>query len=80
MNNIDAAGFSAKQIRDFVKAVKDEAGAGWSMLGRRFQEALIGERALLVLGSQVSDKIETRRIHELRTEMLIAANLYGVQS
>jgi hypothetical protein len=64
-----------KQVRDFVHEVKHEAGSGWAMLGPRFQEALIAERALYVLGGQFAEVVAVDAIHELVRAMLVEAGL-----
>lgn len=67
--------FDARQIRDFVKAVKRETGCAWSMFGGRIQEALIAEYALGVLAGQAADYVGTDTINELRYAMLVEAGL-----
>lgn len=71
-----AGHFDARQIRDFVKQTKAEAGCGWAMLGNRIQEALIAERALCILGGQASETIPTDLLHSLRLAMLVEAGLH----
>jgi hypothetical protein len=69
------SGFDARQVEDFVARVKREAGCGWAMLGSRFQEALISERALLVFAGQVCEKVPVAALLALRREMLDVAGL-----
>jgi hypothetical protein len=76
MANNDAP-FHPRQIKDFVKEAKREAGDGWSMLGPRFQHALIAERALYIMGGQASETIKTETLHWLLHAMLVEA---GVES
>lgn len=67
--------FSPRQVKDFVKQLKAEAGHAWPMLGRRFQEALVAEKALGILGTQVAGMTRTDGIHELWNAMLVEAGL-----
>jgi hypothetical protein len=68
--------FDTQQIRSFVKQVKAQAGNGWTMLGPRLQRALITERALYIMGSQVETmELTSRQIHDLNNAMLAEAGL-----
>jgi len=67
--------FDKSQIRSFVKQAKEEAGAGWSMLGPRIQKALISERALYVIAGQAAASVPVDTICALQQAMLAEAGL-----
>jgi hypothetical protein len=68
--------FDKGQVKSFVKAVKAEAGSGWAMLGPRIQKALITEKALYILGSQVEEtSFNSEVVHSLNNAMLTEAGL-----
>lgn len=69
--------FDKAQIKTFVKQVKSEVGAGWPMLGPRIQTALVAERALRIVQSQVSESIKIETVDQLVNDMMAEAGLVG---
>ncbi len=67
--------FERRQVREFVRQAKAEAGAGWAMLGAPLQRALVAKRALEVLGGQAADTIATATVNALFAAMLAEAGL-----
>lgn len=72
---MDRDPFDKRQVREFVKQVKAEAGIAWPMFGPRLQHALIAERALYIMGSQARGTVTTDEIHWLVNAMLKEAGL-----
>ncbi len=71
--------FSQRQVKAFVKGVKVEIGAGWSLFSGRIQEALLTEKALWVLAGQMSENIPTSAISQLVMDMLVEAGLTSAE-
>lgn len=69
------SGFTKAQVKTFVKDVLKEFGTGWNYLVPRLKEACIAEKALLILGIQAAEKLDTDRLHTLLGEMLVEAGL-----
>ena len=64
------AAWDRAQVRLFVKRAKGEAGPAWSMLGERFQRALVAEMAFRVARSQHAADVSTDDMNALFLGML----------
>jgi hypothetical protein len=64
-------------IKDFVKQVKDRCGGemGWSYLSRQMQEALIAEKALIIVTGLERGEVPCAAIGCLRRDMILVAGL-----
>lgn len=67
------------QIKEFVKQVKARAGAGWELLSTPIQEAMIAEKALIIVTGLERGDIPCAAIGCLRRDMLIVAGLLTVE-
>jgi hypothetical protein len=67
--------WSDKQVKEFVKTVRQRVGNGWEWLTPRVRVALITEEAFTVTTSNWRESVPSHQANKLRHEMLRVANL-----
>lgn len=68
--------WTKQQAKLFVKRTRDDWGAGWTLLGPMFQEALLAHEYVRVVSFQSTPALRSEDLAQLWRDMLHAAGLY----
>lgn len=68
-----------RQVKDFVKRVRDRVGDGWEFFVPSVREAFIGNEALSIVISQHAETVTVAAIEKLRKDMMEEAGVWEAE-